>query len=85
MYLNFTDVQKELVIAEWGPLSEIPDGKAGEIVESLLGIKVEYASFSDEESIYYREREEEDYEKHVPAGWNEDYLRTLGMSLKDFC
>ena len=53
-----------------------------ELVYKLTGDKAMKAEF-DEWSIRY-EVEDEDNINAVPAGWNEDYLRTLGMSMRDF-
>lgn len=88
-YLVLTEEQKKYVEEYWGPILEIGDDKAQEIVEELLDGEldeddvIEMAFWSDEESIFYEVADEEDSDD-IPRGWTESYLNSIGMSMKDF-
>lgn len=78
-----TDDNKAEIETEYGPIEKLTDKDAEEIVCDMTGREVTYASFSDDESIYYQ-YEDGEYEDEVPRGWTEEYLNSIGMSMKDF-
>lgn len=81
-YLELTAANKKYIEKYFG---EMTDDNAKEIAEELLEVNVDYAWISDDDTIAYELVEEEENDPDdVSREWSENYLNSLGMSMRDF-
>ena len=83
--LEITEEKKDYIEKYWAPIEKLNDSDAEEIVQEYIADKITYASWSDDEEIYY-EYEDGEYEcgdAPYPA-FTPEYLRYIGMSMRDF-
>lgn len=84
--INITEERKKYIEKHWGPIETLGDDDAQEIAQKYIADEITYAKFEDEETIYYEyDMWDESPESFEPyPSWSEEYLNTLGMSMRDF-